>query len=138
MASSGVILGSDILLYLAGTAVSYSDSCSIAISGPGAAEVMHKDSGNWMVKLKKKGITWTASVSGMYALDGTGVDLRALYDMLNGLVSVAVKMATSDAADDFFSGTAVCTGFNLDAPLEEGGTWSAEFEGLGKLSFSLT
>lgn len=134
----GVINGTEFLLFLDGTAISYSTSCSISITGPGAAEVNHKDSGNWMTKLVKKGITWTASVDGMLALDGGDVNLRELYDVLNGLVSVTIKMATSNADDTFFSGSAVSTGFNVDAPLEEGGTWSMEFEGLSKLLFALT
>lgn len=138
MASSGVINGTDILLYVDGTAISYSTSASIAISGPGTAEVNHKDSGNWMVKLKKKGITWTASMDGMFALDGADVNVRELYDVLNGLVTVTIKMGTSDATDAFYSGSAVCTGYNVDAPFDEGGTFSAEFEGLGKLLFALT
>ena len=138
MASSGVINGTNILLYADGTAISYSTSASISITGPGAAEVNHKDSGNWMTKLKKVGITWTASMDGMFALDGTGVNVRELYDILNGLTTVTIKMGTSDATDAFFSGSAVCTGYNVDAPVDEGGTFSAEFEGLSKLSFSLT
>ena len=138
MATTGVINGTDILLYVGGIAISYSRSCSIAISGPGTMEVNHKDSGNWMTKLKKKGITWTASADGMFAFDGAGISMRELYDVLNGLTSVTIKMSTADAADPLFTGTAVCTGYNVDAPLDEGGTFSAEFEGLGKLSFSLT
>ena len=138
MASSGVINGTDILLYVDGTAISYSTSANINITGPGGAPVNHKDSGNWTTKLKKKGIEWTASMDGMFALDGTDLNIRELYDVLNGLVEVTIKMGTSDVTDAFFSGAAVCTGFNVDAPLDEGGTFSAEFEGLGKLSFSLT
>jgi len=138
MATTGVINGTDILLYVGNVAISYSRSCSIAISGPGTMEINHKDSGNWMTKLKKKGITWTASADGMFALDGAGINMRELYNVLNGLTTVTIKMGTSDATDAFFSGSAVCTGYNVDAPLDEGGTFSAEFEGLGKLSFSLT
>ncbi len=138
MASSGVINGTDILIYVDGTAISYSTSASISITGPGAAEINHKDSGNWMTKLKKKGITWTASMDGMFAFDGGDVNVRELYDVLNGLTTVTIKMSTSDATDAFFSGSAVCTGYNVDAPFDEGGTFSAEFEGLGKLLFALT
>ncbi len=136
--STGVINGTDIALYVDGTAISYSTSCNITITGPGAAEINHKDSGNWMEKLKKKGITWAANVDGMFALDGAGVSIREIYDVLNGLVTVTIKMATSDVTDPFFSGLAVADGFNVDGPLEEGGTFSASFEGLSKLSFSLT
>ena len=136
--TAGVINGSDFLVYVGGTAISYSTSCSLSMTGPGTSTVNHKDSGNWLTKLKKKGASWTISCDGMLALDGAGINLRELYDVLNGNKTVTVKFATSEASNYFFSGSAVITSFSLDAPLEEGGTWSCEFEGLGKPSFDLT
>jgi len=134
----GVILGTNMLLYVDDTAISYSTDCSISITGPGGAEVNHKDSDNWMVKLKKKGITWTASASGMMAFDGSGVDLRALFLSLTDLTSVNIKMSTATAGNLLFHGSAVITGLSLDAPDDEGGTFSVEFEGLGRLQAAIT
>jgi len=136
--TSGVILGTNMLLYVDDTAISYSTDCSISISGPGAAEVNHKDSNNWMVKLKKKGITWTASASGMMAFDGAGTDLRDLFLNLTDLDTVNIKMSTATAGNLLLHGSAVITGFSLEAPNDEGGTFSVEFEGIDRLQASVT
>lgn len=138
MATTGVINGTSILLYVDSTAVSYSTNCSLSIMGPGAMTVNHKDSLEWLQKLKKVGAGWTASCSGMYALDGSNVNLREVFALLDRNQTVTVKIATSDAADNFFSGEAVVTGFSADFPHDEGSTFSVDFEGLGDLTFAVT
>ena len=136
--TAGVINGTDFLIYLGGVAVSYSNSCSMTISGPGTASVVHKDSGTWAQKLKKKGVTWTASVSGALALDGAGIDMRELFQLLADLTTVNVKMSTNTAGNLLLQGMAVATSVTWDAPDDEFATFSAEFEGLGRLLAAVT
>jgi predicted secreted protein len=52
--------------------------------------------------------------------------------------SSTVKFATSDSDDRFFSGSALLTALSLDAPDESPATFSATFEGTGKLKFAKT
>jgi predicted secreted protein len=137
MATTGKILGTDFLLYVGGTAVSWSTSCSLSITGPGTTDVSNKDSNNWLEKLKNKGYGWTMSVDGMATFDGT-INLRDLFDMFRNNETVTVKFSTDDAADKFYSGSAVATSFSLDAPHNDATTFSCEFEGLGGLTFIAT
>ena len=135
--TAGVINGTSFLVYSSDVAISYSTSCSLSISGPGAAEVSTKDSGNFLTKIKKKGYGWTMSVSGMLALDGSGIDLREIQGFFRNNTTLTIKFATSNtgaSGDYYWAGSAVANGFNLDAPQEEGGTWSCDFEGLGELT----
>jgi len=138
MATSSVINGTDFLIYVGGVSVSYSTSCSITITGPGTIDTQNKDSNNWIPKLKAKGYSWTASADGMYALDGSGISIRDIFDMFRNNETVTIKMATSDAADAFFSGDAVATSFSADHPHNDASTFSVEFEGLANLTFIRT
>jgi len=134
MASSGVISGTLCLLYVDGTAVSYSTSCSLSITGPGTIDVSNKDSSYWMEKLQAKGYSWTMSCDGMFAFDGSGVDIRALHGLLRDNTEFTAKMSTGVAGDVIFSGQATSTGFNADFPYNDASTWSFDLEGLGRLT----
>lgn len=138
MATTGVINGTSLLVYVDGTAISYTTSCSINITGPGTFPVSTKDSYEWVQKLKAEGASWTVSADGMFALDGSGVDMRSIFNLFDRNQTVTIKMATSDAADEFFSGSAVATSFSVDAPDNDASTFSVEFEGLGDLTFAVT
>jgi len=137
MATTGKINGTDFLLYVGGVAVSYSSSCSLSVTGPGAFDVSNKDSSNWLEKMKKKGYGWTMSVDGMATFDGT-YSIEDIFLLFRNNSTVTVKFSTDDTADRFFSGSAVATSFSLDAPAEEATTFSCEFEGLGILNFIAT
>jgi len=138
MATTGKINGTDILLYVDNVAVSHSTSCSLNISGPGTIPVNNKDSSNWIEKLKRKGYEWTMSVEAFYTLDGT-LSTQEIYDLFRNNSTVTLKFSTAAAsADRFFSGSAVATGANFDAPQEDGVVLGCEFEGLGILEFLAT
>jgi predicted secreted protein len=137
MSTTGKIPGTSLLLYVDATAISYSTSCSISIAGAGTFSVSNKDSTNWDEKLKARGYSWTASCDGMATFDGT-LCIDELFELFRTNQTVTVKMSTSDAADRFFSGSAVATSFNMDAPDNEPSTFSVEFEGLGELAFRAT
>lgn len=134
MASTGVINGTLMLFYIDDTAVSYSTSCSLSITGPGTIDVSNKDSSYWMQKLQAKGYSWTASVDGLFAFDGSGVDIRALHKLLTNNTQFTMKMATGVAGDVIFSGEATPTGFNADFSYNDASTWTFDSEGLGRLT----
>ena len=137
MSTTGKINGSDFLLYVAGVAVSWSTSCSLSVTGPGTIDVSNKDSDNWLEKLKAKGYSWTMSVDGMATFDGT-YSVEDIFLLFRNNSTVTIKFSTDDAADRFWSGSAVATSFSLDAPQEDATTFSCEFEGLGILNFVAT
>jgi len=137
MATTGKINGTDFLLYVGGVAVSWSTSCSLSVTGPGTIDVSNKDSDNWLEKLKAKGYSWTMSVDGMATFDGT-YSVEDIFLLFRNNSTVTIKFSTDDAADRFWSGSAVATSFSLDAPQEDATTFSCEFEGLGILNFVAT
>ena len=138
MATSGAVLGTLMVFYVDATAVSYSTSCSLSITGPGTVDVSNKDSSYWAEKLKLKGYSWTASCDGVFAFDGSGVNIQELHGLFRENTTFTVKMSTGVADDVIFSGSAVATGFSADFPHNDGSTWSFECEGLGRLTALLT
>ena len=133
MTTSGAVNGTLMLFYVDNVAVSYSTSCSINITGPGTIDVSNKDSSYWVQKLKKRGYTWTASVDGVFAFDGSGVDIRELHALFRENTTFTIKMSTEVADDVIFSGSAVASDFSADFPDNDGSTWSFSCEGLGRL-----
>jgi len=135
MATTGKINGKDMLLYLGGTAISHSETCSLNFT-QGEVPVTTKDSANWEEILP--GVrSWTMDCNGMVALDAT-YGLDEFYALMNSQASATLKFATDDAADRFWSGTAYITGVTEEAPNETGVSFSISFKGTGKLKWSKT
>lgn len=132
-ATVGVINGTDLLVYVDDTAISYSTSCSLSITGAGPIDVSNKDSGYWNTKLKGRGVEWTMSCSGMLGFDGAGTSIREIFLVLGDNTTVNLKFATATAGDLIFHGSAQCTGLTMDGPDNEGATFSCDFAGLGRL-----
>lgn len=133
MATTGVVNGTDIFVYVDGTAVAYSDSASLSISGPGTIPLSHKDMGTHLEKLQQKGYTWTMSVSGLYAIDSSSKNTKDIFDAIRTNSSVVLKFATETANDRYYTGTAAVTGLSWDAPHNDNSTFSADFEGIDRL-----
>ena len=135
MATTGKINGTDLLVFVGGTAITHSDSCSISFS-MGTRPASTKDSGGWR-ELLEAGREWSVSCDAMVALDAT-YGIEELWGIINSRTSVTVKFATSDATDRFFSGTAWLTAVDITAGQEDTATFTASFDGTAKLSFAIT
>jgi len=135
MSTAGKINGHDLLVYVGVTAISHSTTCSVSINA-GEINVTSKDSLKWASFLPGAR-DWTIETSGMIALDAT-YGVEELIALKQSQTPSTVKFATSDSGDRFFSGTALLTALTLDAPDESPATFSATFEGTGKLKFAKT
>jgi len=135
MATAGKINGHNLLVYVGATAISHSTTCSVSLS-TGEVNVTSKDSLKWASFLPGAR-EWTIETSGMVALDAT-YGVEELIALKQSQATSTVKFATSDSADRFFSGTAILTSLTMDAPDEAPATFSATFEGTGKLKFAKT
>ena len=134
-ATAGKINGHDLLVYVGGTAISHSTTCSVSLS-TGEVNTTSKDSLKWASYLPGAR-EWTVECSGMVALDAT-YGIEELTALKISQASSTVKFATSSSDDRFFSGSALLTAISIDAPDESPATFSATFEGTGKLKFAKT
>ena len=131
-ATTGVVNGTICVLYLGETAISYSTSCSLSLSGT-TIDVTNKDSGYWVQKISGHKNSWTMSVDAFYNMDGAGVTPYELFDPLRDGDLVSLKFTTTNTDDTFFVGNAIVTSLNITAGDSEAATFSAEFEGAGRL-----
>lgn len=135
MATTGIINGHDLLVYVTTTAITHSTSCSIRLNS-GTVPITTKDSKKWAAFLYGCR-DWTIETSGMVALDAT-IGIEELWGYVNAQTNVTLKFATDDATDRFFSGSALITSVAVDASDEAGTTFTASFQGTGKLKFAKT
>lgn len=135
MATTGKINGTDLIVYVGGTAITHSTDCSVSLS-MATRPASTKDSEGWAESLEGAR-NWTMSSDSMVALDAA-YGLDDLFTLVRNRTSVTVKFATSDATDKFFSGTAWVTDISVTAGQEDTATYSASFEGTGRLTYSLT
>ena len=135
MATTGKINGTDFLLYIGGTAITHSTSCSIDLVMATIPSTT-KDSAGWDENLA--GVrSWSGSADAAVALDAT-YGIEEIWGAINSQASATVKFATSDVADRFFSGTARITGCSATAGTEDLSPFSVSFVGTGKLKFAVT
>jgi len=137
MATTGIINGKDLLLYVDGVAITHSTSCSISASGA-TIPATTKDSSGWADSLAGTR-SWSVSSDQMLALDAT-LGIEEIFAIFADTVqrTVTAKFATSDATDRFFSGSARITDISVSADNEAAGTFSVSLEGTGALTLSAT
>jgi len=137
MATTGKINGKDLLVYVDGTAITHSTSCSIS-TNMGTVPATTKDSGSWAESLAGER-NWSVSSDQLLALDAT-LGVEEVFAIFAGAVqrTVTVKFATSDATDRFFSGSARITDISISADNETAAAYSMAFEGTGELTLSAT
>ena len=135
MATAGKMAGTLWLVYVSGTAISYSTSGSIEFSAD-SRETTNKDDGAF----KSSAITL---LSGTGSCDGL-VDMGAtqgfseLYALMIARSPVVIKFATAVAGDIYYTGNANITSMSMDAPDKDNATYSMSFEWTGTITEAIT
>jgi len=128
MATTGVVNGSDLLVYIDGNAIGYSTSCSISFTQDNPV-VTSKDDDKWAKRLQGNRDV-SISTDGYIALDAD-YNLEYLYELMEAQTGVTVRYSTNTSGDGYFQVAAVISSLNADAPDNEGATFSVEFESNG-------
>jgi len=132
MATTGVINGTAIGIYIGGTKIAKATSGSISITHS-PRDITSKDSSGWSESLE--GLReWSLEGEGMFALDATYgvVDLEAV---LTARTAVTVRFSTETSGDEYWEGTAIQTDLSADTGVEESATFSFSFQGTGALNY---
>lgn len=131
MATTGIINGSLFLVYIEDVAVAHATSHRLNVT-MATRNATTKDNAGWGVKLS--GLReWSVSGEGLLALDAI-YGASELFTVMTNRTVCTVKFSTEVSGDEFWGGEAVLTSFQLDAPMEENGTYSFTFEGAGALT----
>jgi predicted secreted protein len=132
MATTGILNGTLLGIYVGGTLVSHSTSNSISIShSPRSAT--SKDSGGWSDNLE--GLReWSGEGEAYLALDAT-YGLNDLVTIMKGRTKVTIRFSTEVTGNQYFEGQAYLDSISADSSPEESATFSYSFTGTGALNY---
>ena len=128
----GIINGSDFLVYVEGVAIAHATSHSLNVT-QATRDATTKDNLGWRSKLSGMR-EWSCTADGLISLDQSAIlGTTDLFTLMTNRTTVTVKFATDNSGDAYWGGEAILSSLNLDAPMEENGTYSATFEGVSSL-----
>ena len=147
-----IINGSDFMMFVNSgdslKSIAFATSHKFSLSAE-TVETSSKDNGGkWTSKSVKK-LSWTSSTENLYALNGAGITYDDLFDMMVNRkeipVAFSLESGYANKADEVpeagwkpstaqYSGKAVITSLELNAPNGDNATFTASFEGVGPLT----
>ncbi|MFZ4797048.1 MAG: phage tail tube protein [Bacteroidia bacterium] len=131
MATTGIVNGTLIGIYVAGTKVANAMSNDLDIS-MAVRDTTNKDTAGWKTGLGGM-MNWSCSGEGLFAEDAAyGFD--DLFAVLTARVSVTVMISSAITGDKKYSGSALLTNLKRTAGLEDNATFTVSFEGTGPLT----
>ena len=133
MATTGIINGTNLLVYVGGTAITHSTSASISFSME-TRDASTKDSQGYREILEGQR-SFTIEAEAMTALDAAQ-GFEELFAAWVARTALTIKFATTDATDQFYQGTGYCTSLSMDSGVEDSSTFSASFEMTGQVTTS--
>jgi len=142
MASTGVINGTNLRLYVGSTPIAYATSCTLSFSRE-LRETIHKDQPRlWRGQKVNRGQkSGTLTVEALYNEDGTSNNYetpRTLFDALDDGTELSCTVETGVSGDNIYTFSAFCTEYEVTAAVEENATYSASFTITGAVTMSTT
>ncbi|MBW9277663.1 phage tail tube protein [Bacteroides fragilis] len=139
------VLGKDFMLFVGGKALALATSCKLSISAE-TIDTQSKDSGIWTEKDIKK-LSWNGSSENLFSADDKVNGYDVLLDLMLKRKPIEAKFGIPANADSdevpssgwtlpaaSYSGNVLITNLELNAPDGDKATFSATFEGTGKLN----
>ena len=131
MASTGYMNGTDVVLYVGGTAVTYATGVDIDYSMD-TREVTNKDSGGHS-EFRESKLNWTASSEFWFAEDAS-YTYSDLFTLMQTRALVTIRISTEVSGDIYYEGQALITSLPKSAPVEDNVSFNMSLQGSGKLN----
>ncbi|MGM0504717.1 MAG: phage tail tube protein [Bacteroidota bacterium] len=131
MATTGPILGDDILLYITDTAIAHSTSHSLSL-GKNLIDVTSKDTGSFEKSIAGRK-NWSISCDGMVAYDAA-YGYEDLFDAWLNDTELSVKFSTEESDDIYFTGTCLIESLEKNAPSGDKTTFSVTLRGISAIA----
>ena len=133
MATTGIMNGTLLGVYVGSTLVAHATEGSISLSMD-TRDATTKDSSGYRDLLEGTR-SGSISVSALYADDAT-YGVNALMTAFSSRSTLTVKFSTEVTGDDYWSATCYLTSLEVSAATEDNATYSASFEISGAVTFS--
>lgn len=127
MATSGIVNGTDLRIYMGGVAIGHATTCSLDLTRE-TRETLTKDApgGGWATaEVGRKSAT--LSTDGMFSYDTTNKKFSDLFTAFDNGTLLLLRFTTDENGDTYWQGSGYITSLNLTAPVEDNTTYSATF-----------
>ena len=127
MATSGIVNGTDLRIYMGGVAIGHATTCSLDMTRE-TRETLTKDApgGGWATaEVGRKSAT--LSTDGMFSYDTTNKKFSDLFTAFDNGTLLLLRFTTDESGDTYWQGSGYITSLNLTAPVEDNTTYSATF-----------
>jgi predicted secreted protein len=127
MATSGIVNGTDLRIYMGGVAIGHATTCSLDLTRE-TRETLTKDApgGGWATaEVGRKSAT--LSTDGMFSYDTTNKKFSDLFTAFDNGTLLLLRFTTDENGDTYWQGSGYITSLNLSAPVEDNTTYSATF-----------
>ena len=131
MATTGIINGTDLVIYIGSDVIGHSTSHALSIAHD-PRDATTKDSSGWRDLLE--GLrNWSTSGEGLVAFDAD-YGFTELFTLITNRTTVTVKFSTEVTGDAYWTGDAYLTSLDQDSPTEDNVSMSYTLEGTGALT----
>jgi len=127
MATSGIVNGTDLRIYMGGVAIGHATTCSLDLTRE-TRETLTKDApgGGWATaEVGRKSAT--LSTDGMFSYDTSNKKFSDLFTAFDNGTLLLLRFTTDENGDTYWQGSGYITSLNLSAPVEDNTTYSATF-----------
>ena len=142
--------GSDLMLFIGGKSVAAATNHTLSISAE-TADTSHKDIvGTWKTSTVKT-LSWEITTENLFTLDGTGKAYDDLFTAMVGKTELTVVFGSKTSASAVpqdgwvpavagptgtidYTGKAIITSLQLNAPNGDNATYTATLTGVGELT----
>ena len=127
MATSGIVNGTDLRIYMSGVAIGHATTCSLDMTRE-TRETLTKDApgGGWATaEVGRKSAT--LSTDGMFSYDTSNKKFSDLFTAFDNGTLLLLRFTTDENGDTYWQGSGYITSLNLSAPVEDNTTYSATF-----------
>lgn len=145
MSKANVVLGKDLMLFANSKAIALATSCKLSVSAE-MIDTQSKDSGIWVEKMVKK-LSWTGSSENLFSADANINGYDVLLDLMIKHQPIDLQFGIPANAGEneipaegwtlppgSYSGKALISNMELNAPDGDKATFSVSLEGSGALT----
>ena len=132
MGTIGSLNGTNMLLYIGGTAIAGSKTCEYQLTHSPRETTTKDDGGVESFAEGKRG--WNAKTDGLVILPGSGTTFSALFAAWKNRTKVSIKFSTEVSGDKYYTGLGYIKDLSQNAPDNASATYSVSFDGTGDMT----
>lgn len=132
MATTGSLNGTNLLMYVDGTAIAGAKTCDFALTHSPRETTTKADAGYETFAEGKR--SWNGKCDGLVILPGSGTTFDGLVAIWNARTKVLLKFSTETSGDKYYDGYGYLKDVSQNDPDNASAGFSCSFEGTGSFT----